>query len=198
MRVPKDKEIVVAQKQRIQNEFWQRLGLHVDKPKQGGGTSTDGNTARTFFQNEDVVADITGVNPNLIKRLHTILSTLSCGHTINSERFKTFCHRTASIYVMNYPWYCMPTTLHKILIHGHRIVDSSDIAIGLLSEDAQESRNKDVRKYRQQFSRKFSRIQTMQDTYQRLMVSLDSHITGLRIASQKNWVIISGSFKFIT
>lgn len=85
----------------------------------------------------------------------------------------------------------MPTSLHKILIHGHQIIDNMGIAIGLLSEDAQESRNKDVRHYRENFSRKFSRKMAMEDTYHRLMVSSDPHITGLRKLMPKKKLTLS-------
>lgn len=172
--------LIATEKRRIQAEFWQKLGLHVDKPRQGGGTSTDGNTARVLFQHAEEVAEITGVNYQLISRLHTILKVMSSGHKINATKFQTFCSKTAAVFVMNYPWYYMPTTLHKILIHGSSIIENSEIAIGLMSEDAQESRNKDVRKYRERLSRKFSRQLAMEDTFNRLMVSSDPFITGLR------------------
>lgn len=38
-----------------------------------------------------------------------------------------------------YPWYCMSTTVHKILIHGPTIIDWSSLPMGQMSEDAQEA-----------------------------------------------------------
>jgi hypothetical protein len=40
-------------------------------------------------------------------------------------------------------WYHMPPTLHKILIHGSKIINNFDMPIGILSEEAQEATNKD-------------------------------------------------------
>lgn len=85
-----EKEIVAAEKQRIQKEFLEKLGLHVDKPRQGGGTSTDGNTARVIFQHAEEVSQITGVQFNIINRLHTILKLLSSGYKIKTQEFNFF------------------------------------------------------------------------------------------------------------
>ena len=69
-----DKERLAAKKQHVQELFWERLHLHVDKPRQGGaGSSNDGNTSRRAFQAETEFADITGVDSDLIHRLHVIL-----------------------------------------------------------------------------------------------------------------------------
>lgn len=108
-----------------------------------------------------------------------MLCVLSSGYEINKEQFTKYCLRVAQKFVMLYPWYSMPTTLHKVLIHGPKIIESAEIAIGLLSEDAQEARNKDVRAYRERYSRKFSRTLTLRDTYQRLLATSDPYITNL-------------------
>lgn len=46
-----------------------------------------------------------------------------------------------------------------------------------MSEDAQESRNKDIKKYRENFSRKSSRLLTMKDVFNRLLVTSDPLIS---------------------
>lgn len=38
-----------------------KLGILVSKPKPGFGSTNDGNTARTFFKNIDIVSQITGM-----------------------------------------------------------------------------------------------------------------------------------------
>lgn len=43
------------------------MGLVVDQPKQGGGNSNDGNTARKFFKNPLLVSQITGIYKELIE-----------------------------------------------------------------------------------------------------------------------------------
>ena len=47
-------------KKEIQVQFKQRLGLDIDIVKVGSGDTNDGNTARKFFENEEVTAEVTG------------------------------------------------------------------------------------------------------------------------------------------
>lgn len=54
----------------------------------------------------------------------------------------------------------MPASLHKILLHGANIIDSFDIPIGKLSEEAQEAQNNDFKMYCTSHSRKSSRTDT--------------------------------------
>ena len=71
----------------------------------------------------------------------------------------------------------MPSSVHKVLIHAPVV-----LLIGMLSEEAQESRNKDLKHYREHFSRKISRIDTNQDWLNIFLVSL---ISGLRSLQKK-------------
>lgn len=64
------------------------MGLVVDQPKQGGGNSNDGNTARKFFAELTKSADITGIEMEIIKRFANILSALLCGFEVNHDSFK--------------------------------------------------------------------------------------------------------------
>lgn len=180
-RIKKETEdIVKKNKERIQNGFKNSLSLIVDKPKPGFGNTNDGNVARKFFQNSETSASITGIDVTLIKKLYIILQTISCGFKIDINKFNKFCLSTARLYVSLYPWCPMTTTLHKILMHGGAIISNFLIPIGQLSEEAQESRNKDFKIYRERFSRKTSRRNNMEDVFQRLLVSSDPLITSLR------------------
>ena len=49
-----------------------------------------------------------------------------------------------------------------------------------MSEEAQEARNKDIRRYRESFTRKSSRLNTNEDLIKRLLISSDPYITSLR------------------
>lgn len=51
---------VKARKKEVQAALQSRLRIIVDKPKQNAGNSNCGNTARRFFDNVEVVAEITG------------------------------------------------------------------------------------------------------------------------------------------
>lgn len=108
----------------IQNAFREKLGLIVDIPKPGFGTSNDGNTARRFFKHSSVSADITGIDHQLIERFSIILQTLSCEYHLNFEKFENYCYETAELYINLYDWYYMPPSVHKILLHGASIAKS--------------------------------------------------------------------------
>lgn len=79
----------------------------------------------------------------------------------------------------------MPFTVHKILMHSIDIVKSALLPIGQLSEEAQEARNKDYRKFREHNTRKHSRIATNRDLLNMLLITSDSVINGLREVPKK-------------
>lgn len=78
----------------------------------------------------------------------------------------------------------MPPTVHKILIHGSIIVKNAMVPIGELSEEAQESKNKDIRRYRESFTRKFNALKVNEDLFHRLLLSSDPYISSY---STKNY-----------
>lgn len=184
-RSQEDKNIVETRKKEIQKEFKQKLGLLVDKPKPGYGSTNDGNTARRFFYNAETSAEITGCSLQIIKRFHIILQTIACGYEIDIEKFKKYTYDTAKKYVEEYPWYPMPTTIHKILLHSPEIISAALLPIGQLSEEAQESVNKEFKRIRRDLSRKTSRISSNTDIFNTLMVSSDPIISTIRRKPQK-------------
>lgn len=175
-----DKESIATRKKNIQSSFRQQLGLLVDQPKQGYGSTNDGNTARRFFENASISAMITGVDETLINKFYIILQVLSCGFEIDVKKYEEYCLESARLFVLLYPWYYMPTTVHKVLIHSPKIIERSLLPIGQMSEEAQEACNKFIKKNRQDFARKCSRIKNMEDVFLRLMVASDPLITSLR------------------
>lgn len=158
-------------KARIQKEFRERSGLIVDVPKPGFGNSNDGNTARRFFKNAEVSAEITKLDLQLIKKIHVIMIVVASGHEIDIQKFRAFLHETARYYVKLYPWYSMPPTVHKYLIHGPEIIKSALLPIGQLSEEAQEARNKDFKRYRENNARKCNRKSTNADVFNLILVT---------------------------
>ena len=82
-RREEDKKNVKIRKEEIQTQFRIKLGLIVDRAKPGYGSSNDGNTARRFFQNAAISAEITGVDEKLIHRFHIILQVISSGFDID-------------------------------------------------------------------------------------------------------------------
>lgn len=179
------KQLGLAQKHRIQEEFRQKLGLLVDIPKDGGsGTTNDGNTARKAFKNFRQFSAITKVDENLIRRLYTILCVVNSYHQINNEAFESYCIATFEIYVDKYDWFYMPASVHKLLVHSVQVIEKFLLPIGMYSEEAQECRHKHNSHYRLHHSRKMSRIYTMTDHFNFLLTSSDPVISLLNFSTR--------------
>lgn len=185
LRNEADKIIVNERKKVIQEKFKNEIGLLVDVPKAGFGNTNDGNTSRRFFSNPELAAEITGIDFNLIYRLKIILEVISSGHKVHLHKFADYCFDTAKVYVNLYPWHPMTPTMHKVLIHGATVIEKALLPIGMLSEEAAEARNKHFRLYRQNFARKFSRVDCNRDIINRLLLSSDPLITSLRPKPKK-------------
>lgn len=97
----------------------------------GHGTTNNGNTARRFFKNAEKSAEITGINLDLIQRFGVILSVLSSGYEIDVNAFEVYSLETAQRFIQLYPWFYMPTSIHKILIHGADVIRHALLPIGL-------------------------------------------------------------------
>lgn len=148
---------IMARRKRIQAEFKERLGLLADKPKPGYGITNDGNAARRFFESAAVCGQITGINEDLINRFHCILQVILSGHEIDMVKFEEYALVTARKYVELYPWYYMATAIHKLLIHGAAIINSSILPIGQMY--------KNIKRFTEDFSRKSNRVKTMEDFF---------------------------------
>lgn len=179
-RSPSEKKSVKENKEKIQIEFKEELGLLVDVPKAGFGNTNDGNTSRRFFADPETSSRITGINVDLIKRMRIILEVISSGNSIDADKFDVYAYETAKIYVNLYNWHPMSPTIHKILIHGAQIIRNALLPIGQLSEEAAEARNKNFRQYRLNFSRKFSRVDCNMDILNRLLLSSDPFLSSIR------------------
>lgn len=179
-RGAEEKLAVKNRKEFLQNELRSQLGILVDFPKQGGGNTNDGNTARRFFKNPAKTAEIIGLDPKLVERFSIVLKTLTSGLKIDTYKFRSYCLDTAKLFVSKYNWYKMPVSVHKILLHGADVIESFPIPIGQLSEDVLEARQKDYRTFRSGFSRKMSRIATNTDVLHSMFISSDPKISEFR------------------
>ena len=178
VRGDENKAVMAERKRKMQAEFRRQLGLHVDQPRSGGsGTSNDGNTARRAFADPPAFSQITGVDQELIERLQTILEAINSTEPIDADKFRDFAFQTASLYVSKYPWYYMPASAHKLLVHGGEVIRKFLLPIGMFSEEAQEARNKHFRSFRLHHARKDTRIHTMTDLMNHLFVTSDPVIS---------------------
>jgi len=163
--------------------------------RQGYGNTNDGNTSRRFFSQPKITVEITGINEDLIKRFSVILEIITCGAVIDPKKFGIYAYDTAKMFVDLYGWYYMPVIVHKVLLHGEKIITAAVLLIGLLSEEAQEARNKDYKKYRIYHSRKISRLITNEDVLHQLLISSDPYLFSLRKEPTKSILPLSENAK---
>lgn len=180
-----DKILKQKRKEKIQKKMKEELSISVDFVKQGYGTSNDGNTARSFFSKPEIVSKILGVDHNVIERFANILQAMASGYEIDVQNFETYCIKTFEYLVKLYPWYCMPPSVHKVLIHGSSIIKAVGLSIGSLSEEAQEASNKVFKSCRALHSRKCSRQASNEDILHHLLISSDPQISSIRTKKDK-------------
>jgi len=182
IRSPEHKLLFAQRKKNIQTIIREKLGIIVDKPKAGGsGTTNDGNTARRAFEKPDILAEYLGLDCQLLCNFKTILIALSIQLPIDPTKFEKLCNSTAETYVKHYSWYPMPSTLHKILMHGADIISTSMLPVGILGEEASEARNKDYKNFRQFYSRKHDRKSNLADVFHRTMDTSDVIISSMSL-----------------
>lgn len=119
------------------------------------------------------------------KRFRVILVAISCSEYINVEKFRNYAAETASLFTSLYKWYYMPAAVHKVLYHGADIVDFFNLPIGYFSEEPQEARNKDFRRFRRDNCRKSSRLKSNEDLIHWLLISSDPLISSMRESHPK-------------
>jgi hypothetical protein len=88
---------------------------------------------------------------------------------VNTTAFDNYDKETVKLFVSHYTWYYVPASVHQVLTHGSVIVSAALLPISQLSEEAQEARNKDIKKFREHYTIKLSRESTNLDLIQRLM-----------------------------
>lgn len=180
IRDESDKLEMSTKKAYIQKRLRAEMGLLIDQPKQNGyGNTTDGNTARKAFSKSNLLASVLDIEFDIIDRLHTILITISCEFSISCEKFKSFCDDTFSLYMAKYPWFPMSPTVHKILVHGFQIMESSVMPVGCLGENASEARNKCYKRDRRSHARQNTRVNNLTDVFNRSIDSSDPLVSSI-------------------
>lgn len=173
-------------KKQIIDGLRKELGILVDQPKPGYGSTNTGNTARVFFQHAKQSAKITGIDEDIIQRFYTILQTISCGYEVEPKKCKAYAMETAKKFVNLYPWFYMPTSVHKVLIHGAEIISHAILPIGQLGEEAQEAKNKDFKFIREHRTRKDSPEHTNIDLFNYFLLSSDPIISSKSLNNKFN------------
>lgn len=55
---------------------------------------------------------------------------MASGKEIDVDAFENYGIETARLFVKLYPWYYMPSSVHKILLHGAEVIRHALLPIG--------------------------------------------------------------------
>ena len=157
---------------RIKAAFKAKFGMSIYEPKDGGkGTTNDGNTARRALDEPEWFSEVTGVPVEIIKRANNIWICLRSGLPIDPQKFDRYARDTEAMWKAEFPWFPLPPAVHKVWVHGSEVFEVFPITIrsGLLSEEAAEASNKDVKAIQLDHSRQISMIDRNRDTFMWMM-----------------------------
>ena len=145
--------------------LYEKTGLRIDQPSSDGGTTSTGNVARECFSNKnDLIHWISSLLPpeyhnplaKIQNNLFAILRTFSCSREINTDALDIICRETYEFILLQFPWANITPSLHKLLAHCTELIRDCNDGYGLkdFSEEAVESCNKLIRRYREHLARK--------------------------------------------
>ena len=161
--------------------------MNDDVPKSGGsGNSNNCNTARRFFRGYQKLAEILGLNEELMKRFYITLCVLSSNEEVDLKKLHHYNLETTRLYTSLYNWYHMPQAVHRMLRHSHQVVSIKVIPVGSLSEEPQESSNKVFKHNRKHYFMKFSRPQTNYDLMMKMFCSSDPKVSRMKRSQGKD------------
>ena len=162
------------------------LGIQVHKVKKTGGTSNDGNTARVFFQNPELTADLLELPREFVCALALLWKLIRCTHELDLEKVKLAVERFKASFWGNFrdasntkrgrdgiTWFYIASSVHRLSEHLVELLEACPMPPGMLSEEGSESNNKIVRFIREHLTRKMSRRETMEDLMHRLIAVSD-------------------------
>lgn len=89
-------------KKQIQDGLKSQLSITVDVVKHGHGTTNDGNTARRFFSNPAIVANVLGINQALVERFGNILHVMASGFVVDLEKFDIYMPKKLQNCLLSY------------------------------------------------------------------------------------------------
>ena len=112
-----------------------------------------------------------------------MLDAINSGFILDAKAFTQYAMDTASKYVTKYSWFYMPALMH-ILLYREMMRNFYNIPLGVLSEKADESTNKEFKHAKLFHTRKTKLINCNQDLLQNIPVSSDSKMATINLYKQ--------------
>ena len=162
-----DARIVEFAKEKMLGDIKEKANITLERLNKGGhsGTTTTGNTGRDFFSNKlvpvlEALVPENDVPANVLmlhRKLSVVLRVISSDAMVDIIAYENFIKEIGLLLAEHFSWAKLNFTLHASLHHSAELMkDNSNRGLGTLSEEALESNNKDLRRFMETLSRKFS------------------------------------------
>jgi hypothetical protein len=174
-------QVVKENRDLIRDRFHDEFNLIVDRPNlKTGGNFTTGNVARRAFGDINKFSRCLGFGVNgkiILERVNLMLIALKSKRRLNIENFRNYGIETYKLYLNEFSWHRPSPYFHRLCIHVADIANSLPLPIAFFNEEANENRNKDLRKFRLERARKTSRKENILDVMNRCWLQSDYFIS---------------------
>lgn len=180
-------------KEKVRSYIFDKTGIRVDEPDPvgKGGTSTTGPIAKRLLHENATRQVLLECVPergedrvqlsNIVSNVSIILRLVSSSELINADKLDTLCKDTSRMVLDHFPSFRFTCSVHQLLAHSAELVAANKShGLGTLSEEALEHNNKNIRKYREQLSRKTTQEDNLTDVFHRLWLKSDPVIRKFR------------------
>ena len=175
------KPCIEVEKKKITTELHSRLGIVVEKVKQGFETTNTGNTVKRFFSHPNVVAQILQLPEELIMNFSVITRLLNLQIPLNWNYVVPLLNRTKMLWREHLPWFPMSPSIHKVLEHAPNIGVATQLSLGELGEDCGEATHKVIRRTRSENIRKMSKVKGIEDLMLHLLARSSPSISVIKL-----------------
>ena len=178
IRKEDDKTKFKETKKEVQERMRDAFHVRINEPRSGGaGTSDTAAVARKLLKEPEKLAETLHLDKEVVKRISVVMNAICCSEKLDPKKFGDYCKETYKKYLEVYGWYPPCASLHKVLEHAKDCVITLPMSLGKMAEEGGESQNKNLRKDREDHSRKTSRVHTITDMILRRLVYSDPVIS---------------------
>lgn len=163
-----NKLILKTNKLEVHQKFWNVLKLDVDRPRQGFGTTTDGNTARKAFEHFQETSKILEIDERILKSFNLLFSLMYSQEIVDLVQFRRCTKNILELWKDLLPGENITPSIHLIVMHGGDIIENLHKRPGMFTEEGLEANHKEIRKAKTSFSRLMSREENLRDTIKRI------------------------------
>ena len=180
-------------KENVRATIYEQTGIRVDEPDPvgKGGTSTTGPVSKRLLHDIPIRQALIECVPEkgdsranieiIVKNISVILRLVSSSELVNSDKLDVLCKDTSRLFLQQFPSFKFTPSVHQVLAHSAELIAANkNRGLGTLSEEPLEHNNKNIRRYREQLSRKTTQEDNLTDVFHRLWLKSDPVVRAFR------------------